>query len=119
MKPNEKLKEFTSYPYAMFYISTQATNILVDFENSGHLALINLLVSQDYKLKVDQELSRADISKGKRLFLKVLGEKVVYSKYNGADCSFRLASKPSTDIHNMKQEWLGSNNLMEIFTLNI
>ncbi len=89
-KPNVKLKEATGYPFALFYLSTQAKNIAVDFTDDGHISLIKMIADQEREIKENDSLSNSSISKGRHLFKKVLGENVSYSKYDGADCSFRL-----------------------------
>ena len=97
----------------MFYISTQAVNILIDFENKGHIDIIRLLAEQAAKLKQDQELSPSDMQKGRSLFKKVLGESVVYSKQDGADCTYRLSTEPSVDLSGTsKFEWFDDNEKM-------
>ena len=108
IKPNAKLKSATGYPYAMFYLSTQAKNIMVNFEDTGHVSLIKLLADQDGEMKNDGSLSTPSISKGRNLFKKVLGESIVYNKYDGADCTFRLSSTPSTDLSDGKKEWFSA-----------
>ena len=106
LKANNELAKATSYPYAMFYLSEQAKNILIDFKDSGHVALIKLIANQSKQLKENGELSAAEMQKGRRLFLKVLNEKVAYGKYTGADCHYRLSSRPSSDLANAgKYEW--------------
>jgi hypothetical protein len=116
VEPNKKLEKATRYPYAMFYLSTQAKNILIDFKNSGHVELIKLLANQTKEIKENGELSSAEIQKGRNLFLKILKEKVSYSKYDGADCSYRLAALPSADLDKAgKYEWYNDNEKMATF----
>jgi len=116
VEPNKKLEKATGYPYAMFYLSTQAENILIDFKNSGHIDLIKLIANQTKEIEEKGELSTAEIQKGRNLFLKVLKEKVAYGKYDGADCSYRLASLPSSELPNAgKYEWYNDNVKMATF----
>lgn len=116
VEPNKKLEKATGYPYAMFYLSTQAKDILIDFKNSGHIELIKLLANQTKEIEEKGELSTAEIQKGRNLFLKVLKEKVAYNKYNGADCSYRLATLPSSELSNAgKYEWYNDKVKMVTF----
>lgn len=98
VKPNNKLKSETGYPYAMFYLSTQAANIMIDFANPGHIELIKLLADQSKIMDDKGELSPSDTQKGSRLFKKILNQTVSYSKYSGADCSYRLSKTSDADI---------------------
>jgi len=94
--PNEKLLKDTGLAYISYYLSTQATDILVNFEDPKHIELLKLIVEQAKKLDEAGELSSSEIQKGRAMFKKVLGENVSYSKYDGADCTFRLRSTPDT-----------------------
>ena len=98
VKPYNKLKSETGYPYAMFYLSTQAANIMIDFANPGHIELIKLLADQSKIMDDKGELSPSDTQKGSRLFKKILNQTVSYSKYSGADCSYRLSKTSDADI---------------------
>jgi hypothetical protein len=104
--PNNKLLRGTGYGYANFYVSTQAENILVDFQNPQHLAVIKLLADQQRIMDDQGELPTTEISKGKRLIKKVTGFNVVYSKYYGADVSMRLSTEPSIENEVGKKEWI-------------
>jgi hypothetical protein len=108
VKPNLKLQETTGFPFLMFYISTQVVNTPVDFENPGHIKLINLLNDQEKSIKQKGELSPSEIQAGRRLFKKVLNKSVSYSKYDGADCSFRLVNDPAAEWPYGKCEWFNS-----------
>lgn len=81
---------------------------MIDFEDPNHILLINLLADQERALEKNNSLTASEISKGKSLFKKVLGETVSYDKYNGADCSLRLSSIPAIDfnISGGKQKWI-------------
>ena len=97
IKPNEKLLEDTGFAYALFSISFTETYHLIDFENPGHIALIKLLAEQDAALKRPPfQLTPASMQKGRKLFMNVLGEKVIYGYDDGADCTYRLISLPQT-----------------------
>ena len=98
VEANTKLERETGYPYAMFYLSTQAADIMIDFANPGHIELIKLLADQSKIMDDKGVLSPSDIQRGSRLFKKVLGETVAYSKYDGADCSYRLLKTPVANI---------------------
>ena len=107
VKPNAKLKSGTGFPYASFYLSTQALDIMVNFEDPQHIAIIKLMAEQEKEIQTAGSLSTASMSKGRSLFKKVLGENVVYGKYDGADCSFRLSSTPDTNLDDgSKKTWL-------------
>ena len=108
VKPNLKLQETTGFPFLMFYISTQVVNTPVDFENPGHIKLVNLLNDQEKSIKQNGQLSPNEIQAGKRLFKKVLNESVAYSKYDGADCTFRLVTDPTAEWPYGKCEWFQS-----------
>lgn len=108
IKPNAKLKSATGYAYSTFYLSTQAKNIMVNFEDAGHVSLIKLLADQDREIENDGSLSTPSISKGRNLFKRVLGESIAYSKYDGADCTFRLSSTSSIDLSDGKKEWFSA-----------
>lgn len=112
VKPNNKLEKGTGYPYAMFYLSTQATNIMIDFENLDHIKLIKMIANQESLSH--GFLTPAEMSKGKRMFKKILGENVAYSKYDGADCTYRLTSTPNTDLDDGKQDWFKDGNKLMI-----
>ena len=107
VKPNAKLKEATGYPFALFYLSTQAKNIAIDFTDDGHISLIKMLAEQEREIKENNSLKPSSISKGRQLFKKVLGENVSYSKYDGADCSFRLkpTQRSAMSAWNWFQGW--------------
>jgi len=114
--PNSKLKSATGYPYAMFYLSTQAANIMIDFANPGHVELIKLIADQAKIIDDNGELSPSDMQKGRKLFKKALGENVVYSKYDGADCSYRLSKSPDVDLPRVgNTEWYDDNQKMATF----
>ena len=113
IKPNAKLEKGTGFPYAMFYISTQVANIMVNFEDAGHVSLIKLLAEQDKEIADNGSLSTPSISKGKRLFKKILNENVSYSKYDGPDCSFRLSSTSNPDLTDGKKEWFSGNCFLD------
>jgi hypothetical protein len=115
IKPNSKLKSATGYPYVMFYLSTQAENIMIDFKNPGHVELIKLLATEAKTLKEEGELSPSQMQKGRSLFKKVLDENVAYSKYDGADCIYRLSHTPYVDLAINNQEWYNDNESMAKF----
>lgn len=116
LKENTNLEKATGYSYAMFYISTQAKNILIDFEKPEHIKLIELMDNQTREIERNGELSNSEMRKGRNLFLKALKEKVVYSKYYGADCSYRLVSLPFEELSKAgKREWYNDNMKMATY----
>jgi hypothetical protein len=92
--PNEKLEKGTGFPYVTFYLSTQAADILVDFNNPKHINLIKFLIDQEKNIDKNGSLSPTEIQKGRNLFKSTLKENVSYDKFNGADCTFRLVTSP-------------------------
>lgn len=115
VKPNVKLEKETGFPYAAFYLSTQATNIMIDFANPDHVELIKLIADQAKIIDGSKELSPSDIQKGRKLFKKALGENVVYSKQDGADCGYRLLKTPNVDLALSNQEFYNDNQKMTTF----
>lgn len=108
-----KLEQLTGYNYAWFYLSTQAENCLIDFNNPEHKKLIDFLCLQEESIAEKGELTPAEIRKGRRMFHQILGEKISYSKYDGADCFIRLSE--SKTIFEAKQEWSDLNLIQKLF----
>lgn len=115
VEPNTKLESATGYPYAAFYLSTQATDIMIDFANPDHTELIKLIADQAKITDGSKELSPSDIQKGRKLFKKALGENVVYSKQDGADCGYRLLKTPYVDLTPSNQEFYNDDQKMATF----
>jgi hypothetical protein len=107
VKPNAKLKSGTGFPYASFYLSTQATDIMVNFEDPKHIAVIKLLADQEKEMKDNGFLSKSSMDKARTIFKNALGYYVVTGKNDGPDITFRLSSTPDANLDNgSKKQWL-------------
>lgn len=107
VKPNAKLKSSTGFPYASFYLSTQALDIMVNFEDPKHIAVIKLLADQEKEMKDNGFLSKSSMDKARTIFKNVLGTYVVQAKYSGSDITFRLSSTPDANLDDgSKKQWL-------------
>ena len=107
VKPNAKLKSGTGFPYASFYLSTQALDIMVNFEDPQHIAVIKLLADQEKEIKDNGFLSKSSMDKARTIFKNALGYYVVTGKNDGPDINFRLSSTPDSNLDNgSKKQWL-------------
>jgi hypothetical protein len=103
---NNKLLRGTDYGYANFYASAQGENILVNFQNPEHRAVIKLLADQQRIIDLLDYLPATEISKGKKLIKKATGLNAEYNKYDGADIVIRLSTEPSIENEVGKKEWI-------------
>jgi hypothetical protein len=107
VKPNAKLKSGTGFPYASFYLSTQALDIMVNFEDPDHIAVIKLLADQEKEMKDNGFLSKSSMDKARTTYKRALGYYVVQTKYDGPDITYRLSSTPDANLDDgSKKQWL-------------
>lgn len=88
----KELNDRTGFGYATYYSSRKALHLSVDFTNTDHILVWNLLT--DTRADFDKGVaSERTISQLKYRLNKIFGEYIGVGKYDGADCSVKLTTE--------------------------
>ena len=88
----KELNDRTGFGYATYYSSRKALHLSVDFTNTDHIIVWNLLATT--RADFDKGVASAKtISQLKYRLQKIFGEYIGVGKYDGADCSVKLTTE--------------------------
>ena len=88
----KELNDKTGFGYATYYSSRKALHLSVDFTNTDHIIVWNLLA--DTRADFDKGVASPQaINKLKYRLKKIFGEHIGVGKYDGADCSVKLTTE--------------------------
>lgn len=88
----KELNDKTGFGYATYYSSRKALHLSVDFTNTDHIIVWNLLAES--RTDFDKGVASVKtISQLKYRLQKIFGEYIGVGKYDGADCSVKLTTE--------------------------
>ena len=88
----KELNDRTGFGYATYYSSRKALHLSVDFANTDHILVWNLLATT--RADFDKGTASAKtISQLKYRLQKIFGEYIGVGKYDSADCSVKLTTE--------------------------
>ena len=88
----KELNDKTGFGYATYYSSRKALHLSVDFTNTDHILVWNLLAES--RTDFDKGVASVKtISQLKYRLKKIFGEYIGVGKYDSADCSVKLTTE--------------------------